>query len=133
MCDFHMAALMFHASHGMKARTHAHAGMTHFPTWCIIRTLKALSWQPFPGPDDAQRWEMCDFCMVMGSCYNLENLHWLPCHQLLLTIQAQLERILPPRIEQRHLKVYFDPGFKDRPNTFTHITLLKFICSKFYL
>ena len=23
----------------------------------------------FSGPDDASHWQMCDFCMGMGSCY----------------------------------------------------------------
>ena len=40
--DFHMAALTFLTGRGIKSRTHAHAGFTHFPTWCIIRTWKAL-------------------------------------------------------------------------------------------
>ena len=42
MCDFHIAALVFLAGHGMKARTHAHAEITYFPTWCTIRARKAL-------------------------------------------------------------------------------------------
>ena len=38
-----MAALMFLAGRGIKARSHAHAESTHFPTQCIIKTWKALS------------------------------------------------------------------------------------------
>ena len=44
--DFHTAALMFHTCHGIKARAHAHAEITQFSTWCIIRTWKALSLWP---------------------------------------------------------------------------------------
>ena len=80
MCDFCMAALMFLTGHGMKVRTHAHVEIAHSPTWCIIRTWKALCLQPhasqallihlggkcvaqcFLGSDDASSWEMCDFC-----------------------------------------------------------------------
>ena len=43
MRDFRMAALMFLTGHGIKPRTHAHAKITHFPTWCIIRTSKTLN------------------------------------------------------------------------------------------
>ncbi len=31
MCDLRMAALMFVTGHGIKARTHAHAEIAHFP------------------------------------------------------------------------------------------------------
>ena len=46
MCDFSMAALMFLAGHGIKAKTHAHVEIAHFPTWCIIGTWKALGLWP---------------------------------------------------------------------------------------
>ena len=46
MCDFCMAAVMFLTGHGIKARTHAHVEITHFPTQCITRTWKALSLHP---------------------------------------------------------------------------------------
>ena len=42
MWYFHMAALMFFTSHGIKARTHAHTEITHFPMRCTIRTWEAL-------------------------------------------------------------------------------------------
>ncbi len=41
-----MAALMFLTGQRIKARTHAHAEITHFPTLCMIRTWKVLSLQP---------------------------------------------------------------------------------------
>ncbi len=45
-----MAGLKFLISeiigHGIKARTHAHAEITHFPTQCIISTWKAFGLQP---------------------------------------------------------------------------------------
>ena len=41
MCDFHMAALVFHTGHGIKARIHAHANIAHFPLSCIIRAWEA--------------------------------------------------------------------------------------------
>ena len=37
---------MFLTGHGMKARTRAHVQITHFPTWCIIRTWTALGVWP---------------------------------------------------------------------------------------
>ena len=46
MCDFLMGALMFLTDHGIKARTHAHAEITHFTTQCIIRTWEALGMCP---------------------------------------------------------------------------------------
>ena len=46
MRDFHMVALMFPTGHGIKARAHAHAEITHFSTRCIIRTWKALGLHP---------------------------------------------------------------------------------------
>ena len=46
MCDFYMAALMFRTGHGIKARTHANAEIVHFPTWCTIRTWRALGLWP---------------------------------------------------------------------------------------
>ena len=70
MRNFHMAAVMFFTGHGIKARTFAHAEITH------ISQLGALS-EPgkhsacslmLPGPDDAPHWEMYDFRMGMGSC-----------------------------------------------------------------
>ena len=42
MCNFHMAALTFNTGHVIKARTHACIEIAHFPSWCIIRTWKAL-------------------------------------------------------------------------------------------
>ena len=67
LCNFHMAALMFLTGHGTKARTHACAEIAQFPTMCIIRTWEARGHRP----DDAHHWEMCDFCMGIGSCYKL--------------------------------------------------------------
>ena len=46
MHDIHMEALMFLAGHGIRARTHAHVRITHFPTCCAIRTWKALTLWP---------------------------------------------------------------------------------------
>ena len=46
MHDFCMAAVVFLTGHGIKARTHAHAEITHFLMRGIIRTWKALSLQP---------------------------------------------------------------------------------------
>ena len=46
ICNFRMAASMFLRGHGIKARTHAHGEIAHFPTWCTIGTWKALSLQP---------------------------------------------------------------------------------------
>ena len=69
MCNFHMAALMFLT--GIKARSHVHVEITHFPNRCIIRTWKG-SWAVascFPDPDNASRWEMWNFCTGMDSCY----------------------------------------------------------------
>ncbi len=43
MCNFHMAAFMFLTGHGIKARTQACVEIAHFPSWCVIRTWKALS------------------------------------------------------------------------------------------
>ncbi len=71
MCNFCMAALVFLTGYGIKARTHAHAEITHFPTLCIIKTWKALDLHAaacFPGPDDAPL-ELCDFRTGMGFCY----------------------------------------------------------------
>ena len=58
MRNFHMAAFMFTTRQGIKARSH-----------------KAVSC--FPGPDNAPRWEMYDFHMGMGSCYNTIKLEHL--------------------------------------------------------
>ncbi len=65
---FHMARLTFLTTHGIKARTHAHVEIAHFPTRCIIRAWEATC---FPGSDDhdAPHWEMGDFRMGMGSCH----------------------------------------------------------------
>ena len=46
MYAFHMASLIVLTGHGIKARTHAHAEITHIPTQCIIRTWKALGLWP---------------------------------------------------------------------------------------
>ena len=41
----------------------------------------------FPGPDDAPRWEMHDFCMGMGSCY----IRWYQHMQLIGTFMEKSE------------------------------------------
>ena len=41
MRDSHMAALMYLTGHGIKARTHAHVEIAHFPTQCIIRAWES--------------------------------------------------------------------------------------------
>ena len=46
MCDFCISALMFLTGHGIRARTHAHAKITLFPTQYIIRTWKVLGLWP---------------------------------------------------------------------------------------
>ena len=46
MHNFCVAALMFLAGHGIKARTHAHTEIAHFPTQYIIRTWREISLQP---------------------------------------------------------------------------------------
>ena len=66
-----LAALILLKGHGIKARTNAHAGITHFPNQCIIRTWKSLSLRPHAlklSPDDAPCWEICEFHMSMDSC-----------------------------------------------------------------
>ena len=50
MLDFRMAALMFLTGHGIKARTHTHAEIAHFPTRCIIRTRKAPNLRRLASP-----------------------------------------------------------------------------------
>ena len=46
MRNFHMTALMFLTGHEIKARTHVHAEIVHFPTWCTLRTWRGLGLQP---------------------------------------------------------------------------------------
>ena len=49
-----------------KARTHAHEKLHISQLGASSEPGKHLG---FLGPDDAAPWEMCDFCMGMGSCY----------------------------------------------------------------
>ena len=49
--DFCMAALVFLTGHAIKARTHAHAKIAHFPTRHIIIIWKALVLQPHVSQD----------------------------------------------------------------------------------
>ena len=73
MHDFHIAALMFLTGHRIKARTYTYAEITRFPMRCTIRTWKALSLQPRASQAlmmHVPHWEMCDFPVGMGSCYN---------------------------------------------------------------
>ena len=63
MHDFRTAPTIFLTGHEIKARTHAHVEIMHFPT-----QPAALC---FPGPDDTPHWEMCNFCTGMRSCYSL--------------------------------------------------------------
>ena len=46
MHNFCMAAVMFLTGHGIKARTHAHVTIAHFPAQCIIGTWDALGLKP---------------------------------------------------------------------------------------
>ena len=64
-----MAALMFYTGHEIKARTHAHVKITHFPTWCITSTWKALDLQP--RASQALMMHLVGKCAIlrMGSCY----------------------------------------------------------------
>ena len=41
-----MAALMFLVGNGIKASTHTHAEIVHFPTQCVIRTWDARGLWP---------------------------------------------------------------------------------------
>ncbi len=62
MCDFHMIAIMFLTGHVIKAKTHLLHHQDLESTWTAASC--------FQGPDDAPCWEMCDFRMGMGSCYD---------------------------------------------------------------
>ena len=44
--NFCMADLLFFTGHGVKARTHVHEEIIHFPAQCIIRTWNALDPRP---------------------------------------------------------------------------------------
>ena len=77
MREFHM---MFLTSLGIKARTIAHVGISLLSASSEPGKHEAVC---FPSPDDAPRWEMCDFRTGMGSCYNsarmiiIQNFHGL--------------------------------------------------------
>ena len=66
LCNFYMAALMFLTGHGIKARTHTHAEITHFHTplcymncflvmWYYTVTLSIVSLDRF-GPNICGTW-----------------------------------------------------------------------------
>ena len=72
--DLYLTALMFLTGHGIRARTHSHVEITHFPTWCTTRTWTALGLRLRASHALMMLLvgKMCNFRMDMGSSYNVK-------------------------------------------------------------
>ncbi len=60
----------------------------------------------FPGSDDAPSWEMCDFCMDMGSCFYPMTCKKHQCSQLRISLHPYSAWIVPRSWDSTYAKSY---------------------------
>ena len=73
--------------HWIKARTHTHWKITKCPTQQQLEPQEPLIlWPCGPWPQHLLSWEVCDFSMVMGSCFISQIKCFLPIKSRHMTI-----------------------------------------------